>query len=410
MIRISDYNIHEITLDELQKIAVVGSHLHKWQGSDNSSISDVFKQQAMVQLDPLNPAGRNHDLFFHSRIEDYEINSFQKTIYPNKLAFEAYFPNLMAISKEYFSLFLPHMKKEFLHKYYQSRIEKVEKIHSGILDEATKFLAENGPSKAADMGELANFKPDFDFWKTSNLAGIALEMLWLLGKAVISDRDENWRKIYCLTENYFDSDSYKKTELADEEISYKKFRAKQKSYPLVNLGKVSISKTDSLFLGKRKRISPEWFELDYSDENPHILKLEGEQWGVAVPFNWENLLKDNFDENIRAIAPLDPLIWDRELVLKVFNFDYVWEVYKIPKDRRWGYYVYPLLYYGKFIGRIEVKFDKKSKNLNFFNLQLEDDFELDNSTENAFISLVNRWKKMINAQKISKDKSINFID
>ena len=98
------------------------------------------------------------------------------------------------------------------------------------------------------------------------------------------------------------------------------------------------------------------------------------------------------------------------MVLKVFNFDYVWEVYKIPKDRRWGYYVYPLLYYGKFIGRIEVKFDKKSKNLKFFNLQLEDDFELDNSTENAFISLVNRWKKMINAQKISKDKSINFID
>ena len=124
----------------------------------------------------------------------------------------------------------------------------------------------------------------------------------------------------------------------------------------------------------------------------------------------EQLNKDNFDENIRAIAPLDPLIWDRELVLKVFNFDYVWEVYKIPKDRRWGYYVYPLLYYGKFIGRIEVKFDKKSKNLKFFNLQLEDDFELDNSTENAFISLVNRWKKMINAQKISKDKSINFID
>ena len=410
MIYISDYNIHEISLSDIQKVAVVGTHLHRWQGEDNDSIPHVIRQQAMVQLDPLNPAGRNHDIFFQSRISSYDTNKFQKTVYPNKLVFEAYYPNLMAISKEHFPIFLPQMKKEFLHKYYQSRIEKIEKLHVGILDEAVKFLSENGPSKAADIGEMANIKPDFSFWKTSNLAGMALEMLWLLGKAVISDRDENWRKIYNLTEEYFDSEILEKTDLTHEEISYKKFLIKQKSYPLITLGKVSISKAGSLFVGKRKRISPEWFRTNYSDKNPHILKTEGEQWGVAVPYNWKDFLKENLDDNMRAIAPLDPLIWDRDLTLKVFDFDYVWEVYKIPKDRKWGYYVYPLLFQGKLIGRTEVKFDKKTLNLEFFNLQLEDSFEPDNSTETAFINLTKRWKNMLKAKTITSDRSIKFMN
>ncbi len=407
---LSDYNIHEVSLDELQKIAIAGTHLHKWQGIDNSSVSDVFKQQAMVQLDPLNPAGRNHDIFFMSRIQKYIIDSFQKEVYPKKQAFEAYFPNLMSISVEHFPIFLQTMKRENLHKYYQSRISEIEKLYPSFIKEAEEYLLEKGPSKAADLKDLAEIKPDLYFWKTSNLAGMSLEILWLLGKAIISDRDENWRKIYWLTKEYLSSDLLKDPGLTSDEINFRKLRVKQKSYPLINLGKTTINKSGSLFLGKRKRILPEWFKTDRLDESPHILKAEGEQWGVAVPFNWKELLSMNYDNNMRAIAPLDPLIWDRELTLKIFNFDYVWEVYKIPKDRKWGYYVYPLLYKGKFIGRTEVKFDKKSKDLKFFNLQLEDDFEFDSSSESAFATLANRWKNMVKAEKMSTDKSINFIN
>ncbi|MHA1346608.1 MAG: DNA glycosylase AlkZ-like family protein, partial [Candidatus Heimdallarchaeaceae archaeon] len=167
----TDTVINEISKDELRKIAVVGTHLHQWQGKDKRDILDVFKQQVMVQLDPLNPAGRNHDIFFSARIKDYKIDDFQKIVYPNKEVFETYFPNLMAITKEHFSLFLPQMKKEFMHKYYQSRIEKMEKLHKGILDEARDFILKHGPCKAADLGEMASVKPEFTFWKTSNLAG-----------------------------------------------------------------------------------------------------------------------------------------------------------------------------------------------------------------------------------------------
>ena len=42
----------EITIDELKTIAIVGPHLHKWQGKGVEDIERVFNEQAKVQLDP----------------------------------------------------------------------------------------------------------------------------------------------------------------------------------------------------------------------------------------------------------------------------------------------------------------------------------------------------------------------
>ncbi|NPD89995.1 MAG: hypothetical protein HGN29_14880 [Asgard group archaeon] len=400
--------IHEVSKEELKKIAVVGTHLHKWQGRGRKGIVKVFQEQAMIQLDPLNPAGRNHDVFLLSRIPDYKINEFQKIVYPERIVFEHYFPNLMAIFKEHYPIFAPQMKKEYMHKYYQSRLEKMEKLHSGILEEARNFLLEKGPSTAADLGEMASVKPDFSFWKTSNLAGMALEMLWILGKAAITHRDEHWRKKYGVIENYLDQYLLKDCTFTDDEISFQKFLIKQKSYPLISLGKISITKEGKLSLGKKKGLSPAWFNNPEDEKCPEVLRKEGEQLGYAVPANWRELLEVTIDGEMRAIAPLDPLVWDRDLTMKVFEFDYVWEVYKVPKDRKWGYYVYPLLYQNKFIGRLEAKFDKNKKELLIFNLILEDDFSFDSASKEAYYRLINRWERMLSAESIKYDKKTSI--
>jgi len=61
------------------------------------------------------------------------------------------------------------------------------------------------------------------------------------------------------------------------------------------------------------------------------------------------------DDRMRILGPLDPLLWDRALVKLAFGFDYVWEVYKPAHQRRWGWYVCPLLHRGALVGRIEAR-------------------------------------------------------
>jgi hypothetical protein len=59
------------------------------------------------------------------------------------------------------------------------------------------------------------------------------------------------------------------------------------------------------------------------------------------------------DGTMRILGPLDPLLWDRWLVQRLFDFEYVWEVYKPAAKRRWGWYVCPLLLGGRLVGRFE---------------------------------------------------------
>lgn len=57
----------------------------------------------------------------------------------------------------------------------------------------------------------------------------------------------------------------------------------------------------------------------------------------------------------RVLGPLDPLVWDRDLVRVVFGFEYLWEVYKPAGQRRWGYYVCPVVAGDGFVGRVEAQ-------------------------------------------------------
>lgn len=57
------------------------------------------------------------------------------------------------------------------------------------------------------------------------------------------------------------------------------------------------------------------------------------------------------------LAPLDSFLWDRKGVQQLFDFDYTWEVYKPAHQRRWGYYVLPVLYGDRFVARLDSRLE-----------------------------------------------------
>jgi uncharacterized protein YcaQ len=61
---------------------------------------------------------------------------------------------------------------------------------------------------------------------------------------------------------------------------------------------------------------------------------------------------------MRIINPFDPAIRDRKRLLRLFGFEYRNEMFVPRAQRRWGYYVYPLLEADRFVGRIELKGDR----------------------------------------------------
>jgi uncharacterized protein YcaQ len=78
--------------------------------------------------------------------------------------------------------------------------------------------------------------------------------------------------------------------------------------------------------------------------------------------------------SVSFVAPLDPLMWDRRLVRGLFGFDYIWEVYIPAPKRRHGYYVLPILFGDRLVGRIEPRLTRASRILRIAGVWFEDGF------------------------------------
>jgi len=59
------------------------------------------------------------------------------------------------------------------------------------------------------------------------------------------------------------------------------------------------------------------------------------------------------------------------MVSEIFDFDYAWEVYKVPEKRIYGYYVMPILFGTRFVGRFDPKLDRKDKKMIINSIWLE---------------------------------------
>jgi uncharacterized protein YcaQ len=78
--------------------------------------------------------------------------------------------------------------------------------------------------------------------------------------------------------------------------------------------------------------------------------------------------------SVALIAPFDSLLWDTALLAKLFGFEFVWEGFFKPEKRRWGYYVLPILFGDRFVGRIEPRIDRDGGRVQVLGLWWENGF------------------------------------
>ena len=81
--------------------------------------------------------------------------------------------------------------------------------------------------------------------------------------------------------------------------------------------------------------------------------------------------QQNLNPRLEVLAPLDPMLWDRKLIEAIWDYHYSWEIYTPAAKRKYGYYVLPMLFGDRFIGRIEPKADKKASTLTIQNIWFE---------------------------------------
>ncbi len=88
----------------------------------------------------------------------------------------------------------------------------------------------------------------------------------------------------------------------------------------------------------------------------------------------EQIEAGDFEPRTTLLSPSDNLICDRNRTLALWGLDFRLEIY-VPKTRRWGYFVMPLLHGDRIIARFDLAADRKVGVLNVIGERWEPDWE-----------------------------------
>ncbi len=350
-------------------------------------LKKLFEDIPCVQIDPINPAGRNHDLTLFSRVEDYREEKLNSLLYEENHLFEYYCKMLSMVPMEDYPVFRYEMDRQAekhadLFDKYGSEIEIILKK---MEEEPLSSL------ELEDMGEVIKGS-----WRSRKMSHKLLRALWLSGKIMIHHR-EGRRKYYTSTEKVVPSELFEEEGLRDDG-EYKKRVAEiiTKSSKLISPSKASAQWNRVGGVRETRKI------LNALVEEGKLFELELESWKgdlYALEEDKEVWMTppESDSSYVRFLAPLDPMLWNRELFAAVFDNEYVWEVYKPKKDRIYGHYCLPILFDDEYVGLIEPYLDERTLEIR--------NFYIFKDVGSRFIfkleEEIDRYMKFLNADNIS---------
>ena len=88
---------------------------------------------------------------------------------------------------------------------------------------------------------------------------------------------------------------------------------------------------------------------------PAVIEGVKGQWRVDPSY-----LGGTFKGRAAILTPIDRLVFDRQRVSEIFEFDYYLEMYKPAAQRRWGYWAMPILYGDQLVGKIDATTEPKA--------------------------------------------------
>lgn len=337
-----------------------------------ASVKAVVERLGSLQFDPLEVTGRNHDLVLAARIAGYQRAWTDALLYEERWLYEAYNKGLSLLPTSE----LPYYRIAW----DRERAEHGERTfvdHADLVEELLERIRCDGPLSSTDVEPRAAI--DW-YWRPTNQVRAVLEALAEAGVLALARREGN-RRVYDLTERLFPAGLLAERRTETEQRRHK-LLSRYRAHGLLG----AAGGQAEIWLGTGPTAADRYARRDELIEAGELVPVEVEGVrGHRYVLGGELAMLEGAATAVAAgvpasggvafLAPLDPLAWDRRLLRSLFDFDYIWEVYVPAAKRRWGYYVLPLLYGDRLVGRIEPRFDRKAGAVRVVGLWWEDGFD-----------------------------------
>ena len=345
----------------------------RWAGAQG--VSDALRACEAVQMDPLNVVARSHDIALWGRVADYRPALLDHALYQRREFFD-YGGGLFIYPMSE----LPHWRTPMRRREREPRWADFAAAHPALLDEVRGELRARGPLGNRDFtgGERVNS------YRGGKDTSLALYYLWLTGEVMIHHR-QSFERVYDLRERVAPPTH---NTIAPEDEAEAHFARKMMAFR----GLVEERRWGTWLSGfvERKVDRAEarrWLDILTEESAITPVRIEGapDRWYALAddlpllhaladgetPEAWRPLGATTETEVI-LLAPLE-IVSARGRSSWLFDFEYLWEVYKPVAARRWGYYTLPILYGDRLVARLDPRLDRATQTLRILGYWREPD-------------------------------------
>ena len=344
-------NAMPVTLTAAQARRALVAHLglNRAVGRGARGIRSVLERLGCIQLDPLDAIGTNADLVVMARVDGIGRGDVWRSLFP-RYAFEHFAKERCILPARAFPSY--RVQGHAAQTHWWRHGEREERVPKHLVASILAEVRERGPLTARDLTDHGAVQPiDWSGWTgTSKATSMALEILWTRCDIVVAGRTPGGAKVYDVPERALRVDHAEAVEDFPRWALVERVRA---------AGLLSRSGGSTWSMLGAVRTSPLVDALVEDGTLVEVTVADSPRRYLALP-EFLRRRTVRYDDRVRILGPLDPLLWDRQLVREAFAFDYVWEVYKPAPQRRWGWYVCPLLHRDRLIGRIDARIEGKA--------------------------------------------------
>ncbi len=336
-----------------------------------------------MQLDSISTVERSHRIALGCRIGAYPAHAVSTLLARGRLI-EYWAHEACLLPADDWPLFHPAMQ-DGGRRWYGEVDRTHPHLREHVLDEirARGALGSRHFEGAARQGEMWGWKP----------AKRMLELLWNHGELVVAGR-QGFQRLYDLPERVLPADILERPAPAEperlRELVVKAVRARR---VLTERGvvehwrlkggapRVREAVDGAVAAGLLERHTVE-------DGGPPVLVPAGIELDRVAP------------STAVLLSPFDNLLWDRPFARRVLGFDHLIEVYKPAHERRYGYYVLPLLWRDRIVARADLKSERAEGALVVKAFHVEDGVRRSAALEEAFERALDRLRRVIGLETV----------
>lgn len=314
-----------------------------------ADLRGVIDDLGFVQLDSVNTFARAHDLILWSRRQQYRPAALQTLLHRERAVFEHWTHDAAVIPMDFFPHWQLRFERDQARLAARWRNERRDDFHAKI-DSVLRRIADHGCCTSGQVGH--DESRGSGGWWDWHPSKTALEYLWRSGQVSVARR-EGFTKVYDLTERVIPARFRHARPHPEETIDWCCASA------LDRLGFATSGELAAFWATVTPVEAKAWCAAALADGRVIEVDVQGADGTLRRSFAWPDVMDGIAAPvpRLRVLSPFDPALRDRKRAERLFGFHYRIEIFVPAPQRKYGYYVFPVIAGDRIIGRIDMRRD-----------------------------------------------------